>query len=94
MTRMILAGLILVFLGGCASTADYPCGEAGDYMNAQTRSPLVIPGEMEAASGQRQIRIPEGADVVHPELRGQQVMTEDGGMHCLDRPPPRRGLAR
>lgn len=81
-------------LVGCATIADQnPCGIAGDYMAAETRQPLVTPEGLRAPDRSLQVEIPTGADVVHPELRGNMVEGDDGQMYCIDRPPPRRGLS-
>lgn len=86
--------LSMSVLVGCATTADQnPCGIAGDYMMAETRPPLVTPEGLDAPDPSQQAAIPTGADVVHPELRGDMVEGEDGRMYCIDRPPPRRGLS-
>lgn len=92
--RPLILGSILVFLSGCAVFGGerQPCGSAGAYMHAEAESALTVPEGLDRVAESRRVTVPTGADVVHPELRGQRVETGDGGWHCLDQPPPKPGL--
>lgn len=88
-TDKIPMAVCLVALGaltGCSGTIR--CGDPGPYLQASPRAPLVMPEGLERPPGDRRLRIPEGADVVHPELRGQAVENPDGTLRCLANPPP------
>lgn len=88
-TNRITLTAFLVALGalaGCSGTIR--CGDPGPYMEASPRALLVMPEGLEHPPEERRLRIPEGADVVHPELRGQAVENPDGSLRCLESPPP------
>ena len=82
-TLAALAAFLLV--SGCSSLR---CGDPGPYMNAELADPITVPDDLAAPNTARKVRIPEAADVVHPELHGTQYLGDDGRMHCLDSPPP------
>lgn len=89
-TKIVLLAAAAL-LAGCASTSS-PCGKTGVYMDAQTSPRLTIPQDFQRPPEQRRVVIPDGADVVHTELRGQMLQMPDGSLRCLDRPPRSRGL--
>ena len=70
---------------GCSSMR---CGAPGPYMDAESVPPLTTPDGLAALDPRDDLRIPEAADVVHPELRGQRYEASDGSMQGLDAPPP------
>ena len=78
-----LAAFLLVT--GCSSLR---CGAPGPYMDATALPPLQVPAGLAALDSRDDVRVPNAADVVHPELRGQRYEASDGSMQCLDAPPP------
>ena len=87
-----LTGCAIPIFSGTTEVADN-CRISNEYMTAESRPQLVAPAGLEATDSSLRVMIPPGADVVHPELRGNMVEGEDGRLYCIDRPPPRRGLA-
>lgn len=86
--KAVLTALLVTLgaLSGCGGAIR--CGDPGPYMQASPRPPLVLPDGLERPPEGHRIRVPEGADVVHPELRGQAVENPDGTLRCLESPPP------
>lgn len=85
-----LAAVVALATAGCSGNPR--CGEPGPYMAAATRPPLIVPEGLDSPDPDRRMTIPSGADVVHPELRGQAVINPDGSLRCLESPPPLREL--
>lgn len=94
MIRLARYALFLAFpaIAACATPWGSPCGDPGPYLDSRPGQVLEIPEGLERPPADRLARIPEGADTVHPELRGPYVDWPDGTTTCLTEPPPMREI--
>lgn len=80
--------IVLTAAAGIAACGTTPCAKPGAYLESRPGQPLRVPEDLARPPEHRRVVIPQGADTVHPELRGPYVEGPDGRLRCLEEPPP------